>query len=133
MILTHGNYMTYASRLIHRAVLQRSAAIADPTTSQGPTGQPIADWTDPGNVNERDVECRLVEKSERVATSTGLQVFKTYTLFLLPEVDVKNEDRVLQVEMEDGEIKGPFEIETVYPHRDGREKRLITLSLKKVK
>ena len=94
--------------LIHRAVIQRSEAIKTPISAQGVTGQPIADWT------------------------AGLQVFKSYTAYLPPDADVLNEDRVKQVEMEDGEIVGPFIIETVTPRRDRRGVRLIVLSLKKV-
>jgi len=96
----------FKKHLIHSAMVQRNT----PTTST--SGELIDDWTDVGEIN-----CRYVEKSERIAAEgIGFMMLESHMLLCNEGEDVEEDDRVIDIlwRTDDSVVNaGPFSVEAL--------------------
>ena len=119
----------FKRKLIHRCTIQRN------TPSQSSTGELIPSWAGIGTI-----DCRFVEKAERVANeAAGFPMLKSWLLLIADTATSLNEnvavdDRVVDVVWKaDGSTvnAGPFTIESLL-RRNTRSAHHYSLQLEKV-
>ncbi len=115
--------MPFADGLRHTCTIQRS------TPAQDTAGQPIDSWA----ALHTGLACRLIIKAERVAVpGEGLMMLTTYKLLLPANTDVRTDDRVSVVMLEDAGTVGPLDIQAVLPRRGNVAQHHIALLLELV-
>jgi len=96
----------FKKHLIHSAMVQRNT----PTTSA--SGELIPSWADVG-----EIDCRYVEKSERIASEgIGFMMLQSDMLLCNAGEDVAEDDRVVDIRMkiDDSVVDaGPFAVEAL--------------------
>lgn len=97
--------MSLAAHLIHTCTVQRAAQTLDRYGNASTT------WRD----YLTNQPCRLVEKTETVASgmTAELVTVTTYTLLVDSGVDIVERDRVSSVLLSDGATAGPFIVRAV--------------------
>jgi hypothetical protein len=116
--------MSLATHLLHRCTILVGAS------TEGPYGTPIITWSEAAT----NVPCRLVEDQERIVTAreAASLLVTTYTLLVLPNVEVTERERISNVILDDGQIvAGPFSIKAVL-RRTGRKLHHKSLQLELV-
>jgi hypothetical protein len=101
--------MALSEYLVHECVTERA------TETRGNAGEVVQTWAD----HLSGQECRLIVKSERIASPAGLLMATTYKLLLPAGTDVLVSDRVRTITLDDGSTVGPFTVEQRLP-RMGR-------------
>ena len=96
----------FKRHLIHSAMVQRNT----PTASA--SGEPIPSWADVDTIN-----CRYVEKSERIAAEgIGFMMLESHLLLCDADEDVQEDDRIVDILLrtDDSVINaGPFTVEAL--------------------
>jgi hypothetical protein len=94
----------FKRHLIHRCIIERN------TQTQSGSGELIDSWATAGTM-----DCRYVEKSERIALeSVGFMMLEDHQLLCNAGEDVNEEDRITTITLkaDDSSIdSGPFSIE----------------------
>lgn len=114
----------FKRQLLHQCTVQRR------TDAQNTGGELIPTWTDVGDVN-----CRYVEKQERIADEPlGFPMLESPILLMDTGEDVQEEDRVVDIVFKsDGAAvdAGPFTIESVL-RRNSNRRHHLSLKLERV-
>lgn len=114
----------FKKHLIHRCMIQRR------TDVQNSSGELIPTWADVGDVN-----CRFVQKQERIADpSTGFPMIKEDMLLMDTGEDVIEEDRAVDIIFRSDSSSvdaGPFTIESLLGRNSTRRHHL-SLKLERV-
>ena len=96
----------FKRHLIHSATVQRN------TPAASASGEMIDAWADVGTIN-----CRYVEKSERIAAEgLGFMMLESHLLLCDEGEDVREEDQITDIQMRtDGSAvaAGPFSVEAL--------------------
>lgn len=113
----------FKKKLIHTCTVQRN------TPAQSGSGELIPSWADVG-----DVDCRYVQKTERIADAAlGFPLIKVDLLLMNNGEDVQETDRITDIIFTNGGAvadAGPFFIEALL-ERNTREGHHISITLER--
>ena len=114
----------FKRHLIHQAIVQRT------TQSQSSSGELIDSWATAGTI-----DCRYVEKSERIASeAAGFPMLESHILLCNQGEDVREEDRIATITLKADSSSvdaGPFDVMAVLK-RNSTGTHHISLQLERV-